>query len=112
MNRSAKIICEAFKEFAKEHGCIAVAGNHVGPIDPHHLVARGWREAKRNDFTCVGLCRKHHGEIEQAGVEKFEAKYKVSVWKENAWLLIEFFALPVPDRPPAAITYGKINYHS
>lgn len=94
MRRDAKIISEPFKRFVKEQRCISWATNCAGPTDPHHLVAEGWRKAKRNDLTCVPLCRGHHGEIEQIGVDKFEAKYAVNVWKENSWLQMEFFADP------------------
>lgn len=90
MRRDAKIICPEFLDFVRSKSC-TVGRDCLGPLDPHHVVAVGWRESKRNDFTALPLCRKHHGEIEQIGVEKFEAKYKVSVWAENAWLQIEFW---------------------
>lgn len=90
MNRSTKVKCSAFLEFVRSKPCL-VSHNHVGQSECHHLVARGWRDAKRNDMTGIPLCRAAHVEIEQIGVEKFEKKYHVQVWTELSWLLIEFF---------------------
>lgn len=90
MIRDQKIICRKFLDFIKSKSCLGL-GVHIGPIDPHHLIAVGWRQAKRNDFTVVPLCRKHHGEVEQVGVSKFEATHNVDLWRENSMLLIEWF---------------------
>jgi hypothetical protein len=103
MRRDIKILCPEFLEFVRSKECM-VAHRHIGSTEGHHLVARGWREAKRNDLTAINLCRAAHSEIEQIGVEKFEAKYSVSVWKENAWLMIEFFSDP---NQGAVISIGK-----
>lgn len=68
-----------------------ISHRHIGPTECHHLIAVGWRQAKRNDLTAVNLCRAAHSEIEQIGVEKFQEKYQLDVWRESAWLLIEWF---------------------
>ena len=96
MIRGRKIICQAYADFIKSKPCM-ISHRHIGPVDAHHLVAQGWRQAKRNDLTAVNLCRAAHSEIEQIGVEKFQDKYQVNVWRESAWLLIEWFT--VADDP-------------
>src|SRR6266851_967510 len=35
---------------------------------PHHLVSRGWREPRRDDFLCVPTCSRCHREIHAAGL--------------------------------------------
>lgn len=90
MAHSEKLICREYLDFVKSKPCIAL-GVHIGPTDPHHLIAVGWRRAKQNDFSAVSLCRKHHGELEQIGPSKFENLHSVNLWRENCRLLTEFF---------------------
>ena len=88
MRRDSKIICKEYLDFVRSKPC-CVSGE--GPVDVHHLIAQGWRQAKRNDFTCVPLTRLKHSEVEQIGARKFEKKYNIDLWKEAAFLLMEFF---------------------
>ncbi len=85
-----KIICEAYLDFIRGRKCV-VCGN--GLVDPDHLIARGWRESKRNDFTCVPLCRMHHTERGQTGIMTFEQNHGINLWRDAANLLVEFFLL-------------------
>lgn len=96
MRRDAKIIAPLYLQFVKSKPCI-ISHECKGPIDAHHLVAQGWRQSKRNDLTAISLCRAAHSEIEQIGVEKFEHKYEVNIWREVAWLLIEYHRGPTCD---------------
>ena len=64
-----------------------------GPIDPDHLIARGTGEHKRNDYTCLPLCRLHHSERGQIGNEKFEEKYQVRLWAVMSFLLMEYLSM-------------------
>jgi hypothetical protein len=89
MRRDTKLVREEFLSFVRTKPCM-ISHAHIGNTECHHLVAVGWREAKRVDFTAINLCRAAHSEIEQIGVEKFEKKYSVNVWQEAAWLLIEY----------------------
>ena len=52
-----------------------------GRVDPHHLSARGMggRDGGKTDETMVPLCRKHHSEVEQIGVIKFQVKYEIDL---------------------------------
>lgn len=91
MIRDHKIICKEYLAFIKSRSCLALGGHsHIGLIDPHHLSAQGWRQWKRNDFLTIPLCRKHHGEVEQIGLLKFEAEHKVNLWHEACLLIAEF----------------------
>jgi len=54
------------------------------PVDPDHLIARGWKEPKRNDFSVIPLCRPCHTERGTIGILKFQEKWGVNIWYE-AW---------------------------
>lgn len=62
----------------------------VSPADPDHLIARGFESSKRNDLTCIPLCRKHHDERGSIGNSKFEAKYSITLWRCVAECLMAF----------------------
>lgn len=85
----SKFIDERYLKFVRRHDCIVSMCTALDR-DADHLVARGWREAKRNDYTALALCRRHHSERGQIGNEKFERKYRVNLWREVALLLIEY----------------------
>ena len=55
------------------------------PADPHHSKAIGMgndrQQPSPRHYTVVKLCRDHHSECEQIGLEKFEAKYDVDLYK-------------------------------
>lgn len=62
---------EAYKEFIRQQPCCAAEFSAChGRIDPHHA---GWNHAqgegrgtalKAVDWTCIPLCRRHHGQLE------------------------------------------------
>jgi hypothetical protein len=67
-----------------------------------HLRARGSRESKRDDRTCIPLCREHHAERHQGGNEKFEKKYKINLWKEAWSCVVAYFRSRNNDEEAAA----------
>ncbi len=69
-----------YLEYIREQPCL-ISGKGA---DPHHLTTRG---AGGSDYTAIPLARRYHTEIEQIGVEKFEAKYNINTWKEAHRLL-------------------------
>ena len=77
---------DVYVSYIKDIPCLVCSRSS----DPHHLKARGWREVKRNDYTCVPLCRIHHTEIETIGMSKFEEGYAISMWQEASRLAIEY----------------------
>ena len=89
-------MCDEYLDYLKRQHCVVWVNICAGPIDPHHLIARGQRESKRNDFTAVSLCRLHHSEVEQIGLESFEEKYRINLWREAALLQSRFWALEKP----------------
>ena len=108
MNRTTKIIVPDFLDLVRSKSCL-ISHVHVGATECHHLIARGWRESKRNDLTAINLCRAAHSELEQIGVEKFQEKYKINLWKEAAWLLMEFFLDKSQADFVPVITIGKVR---
>lgn len=90
MNRNDKIVDENYLDHVRSLACI-VPTCGFRPVDPHHLKAVGWREAKRNDYSTVPLCRRHHSEVEQIGMEKFCAKYSIDdLWKDAFYQLCDY----------------------
>lgn len=75
---------EAHLEYVRKLSCVVCAKT---PVDPHHLQARGTGEHKRNDYFVLPLCREHHSEVEQIGVQRFEKKYAINLWKEVARII-------------------------
>jgi hypothetical protein len=114
-------ISKTYLRFVKSKSCVVAVTAGLGavhrcdgPTDPHHLIARGWRESKRNDFTCISLCRQHHTEVEYGGVEKFQRDYRINLWQENSRLLIDWIVhgqenelLPVVE---ATLQCGACGY--
>ena len=89
MRRDIKILSPKYLDFIRSKPCL-VSHSHIGGTDAHHVIARGWRNSKQMDLSCLPLCRSAHVEIEQIGVEKFSDKYDVNIWRELFWLLVEF----------------------
>lgn len=52
----------------------------------HHLIPIGIGRNRKihrwEDYTTISLCRIHHTEIHKIGIEKFEEKYNINLWKE------------------------------
>ena len=82
-----KIICKGYRAFISGKPCCVC---FKAPVDFDHLTARGTGSAKQNDFTGLPLCRWHHTERGQIGNPKFEAKYKIDLWKQVSTYLTEF----------------------
>ena len=85
MNRNTRVVCEEYKAWVRARGCCVCL--MPPPSDPDHLKARGLGSGKRNDFTCIPLCRKHHQERHS---QRF--KFGVDLWEVVSYQLIEFFA--------------------
>ena len=83
-------------KYIRSNGC-RVCGKF--PVDPDHLEARGMGGAGKGgtvtntikDFSCIPLCRLHHTERHQLGIEKFEKKYRINCWKDAAHLIRSYF---------------------
>lgn len=88
MNRNLKIECPEYLDFIRSKSCLVCMT--PPPSDPDHLKARGLGSGKRNDFTCIPLCRQHHSERGQIGDEKFEHKHVINLWHEAVMYLTEF----------------------
>ena len=87
LDRYAKLLNDPYLAYIRTRSCAACGKS---PVDPDHLKARSWREAKRNDYTAIAHCRKCHTEREQIGDEKFQIVHKVNLWQEAFWALLEF----------------------
>ena len=83
MRRDTKILCPKYLEFIRTKSCVVCSKSTV---DAHHLVAQGWRQAKRNDFTALPLCREHHQEFHRNG----GSILGIDLWREAFWHLVEY----------------------
>src|SRR5688572_13330758 len=88
LNRNTKIIRDDYRAWIRLRPC---CGCGVNQSVCAHLKARGWGEGKRNDFTSVPLCNRCHKYQEDCGIKAYNEKFKVDLWQEATWCLIEFF---------------------
>lgn len=94
-SKPKRIMSKRYLAFVREQPCLVC---RASPVDADHLKARGWGEAKRVDYFCIPLCRRHHSERGQVGDQKFCEKYKVDPWRECARMIVAFFLeIPVKD---------------
>jgi hypothetical protein len=63
------------RAFVKRHAC-CVPGCKNTDIDPAHVKTRG---AGGSDAQIVSLCREHHSEQHDIGIDTFQAKYKIDL---------------------------------
>ena len=73
-----------YLKFIKEQPCLIC----FLKADAHHLVSRG---AGGNDYQVIPLCRHHHSELHQTGMDRFQAKYQLNLWKHCASYLVKYF---------------------
>ena len=75
-------------------GCYCLICFSESP-DPDHLEAIGMggnrKKPTLKHYTCIPLCRLHHTERHAIGIPRFEAKYKINVWKEAFKLLRSYY---------------------
>lgn len=95
MNRNAKIIDENYLNYVRLQPCLVCAKR---PVDADHLKARGWEQAKRNDYSAIPLCREHHSERGQIGDVRFCDKYAIgNLWMEVFYLVSGYLAMRRPE---------------
>ena len=82
--KPTKTVDEDYLDFVRSLPCL-VCGRK--PSDPDHLIARGWREPKRNDLSAVPLCREHHAKRQSMGTAAFNERHRIDLWRE-AWKLV------------------------
>ncbi len=83
-----KIIDEAYLAYIRGLPCCVCLRT---PVDPDHLIAQKWKQASRNDYSCLPLCRNHHGERGQYGDSKFQELHKINIWKEAWQCVVNYF---------------------
>ena len=86
-----KLLSKKYLEYIKKKPCLACGQM---PVDAHHMEAVGMGGANKDgfkDYSCVPLCRFHHGEYHSGGLHYFEAKYQVSLWKDAFNLIRRYF---------------------
>ena len=92
-SQEQKLQSKKYLDYIKEKPCL-VCGTM--PCDPHHMDAIGMGGANKNgskDWTCVPLCRIHHGEYHSYGLNKFETRYNINLWKDAFNLIRSYFVL-------------------
>lgn len=80
--RTEREIDEAFLDFVRDQKCCVPGCDRYG--EAHHLRTRA---AGGSDYTCVPLCRQHHGEVHFVGVTKFQETNQVDLWEVNSELI-------------------------
>ena len=89
--KEQKLLSKKYLEYIKTYPC-SVCG--TSPVDPHHMEAVGMGGANRDgfkDYSCVPLCRFHHGEYHSAGIHYMESRYGVNLWKDAFNLIRRYF---------------------
>ncbi len=79
-----------YKKYIETLPCLICGG----VADGHHCfgvgIGRNRKTPKWEDFTIIPLCRKHHQELHQIGIKKFEEKYKINLYKEALKILAQW----------------------
>ena len=86
-----KLSSKKYLNYIKDKPC-TVCGQT--PVDPHHMEAVGMGGANKDgykDYSCVPLCRYHHTEYHNNGINYFEARYNVNLWQDAFNLLRRYF---------------------
>jgi len=84
LEKPSPTLDSAYLRYVRSQSCLICSNRN---IDADHLLARGRGSASQNDYAAIPFCREHHAERHQVGNEKFEAKYRINLWRE-AWLLL------------------------
>ena len=94
--KTTKADTERYIRFIRSISCIVCGGS---PVDPDHLQHRGMGGAGKGgtatgtvlDYSCIPLCRVHHSERHSLGINGFEKKYRLNLWREAFTLLRRYF---------------------
>ena len=81
-----------YLKYIKSKLCIVCGSSPVDPDHLEHLGMGGSNKGGLKDFSCISLCRTHHSERHHLGINRFEEKYNVNLWKEAFYLLRGYFA--------------------
>lgn len=80
-----------YHEWCKKQPCVIAQKKSS---DPHHLFAVGmgrtYERPKWEHFTVVPMAHKYHVEVEFIGVDTFQKKYKINLYKEALRLLSKY----------------------
>ena len=90
-NQEPKLQSKKYLKYIKEKPCL-VCGKM--PCDPHHMEAVGMGGANRDgfkDYSCIPLCRYHHTEYHSTGINYFESRYKINLWKDAFNLIRRYY---------------------
>ena len=64
---------------------------HGTPAEPHHLITVGMGSNRKREMiehlSAIPLCRICHMEVHTVGIEIFEDRHGINLWRENARLL-------------------------
>ncbi len=69
-------VCESYLEHVRTLPCSACG---AWPVDPHHMVSVG---AGGDDLTTVPLCQNCHHDFHAFGVETFQQRRGVNLWRD------------------------------
>lgn len=71
---TGKVVDEDYLDYIRKLPCVGCGRT---PVDPDHLIARGFEEGKRVDYYAIPMCRQCHSEREQVGNVKFQIRHQM-----------------------------------
>jgi len=80
---------EKYKAYIRTYPCLICQQT---PVDPHHIEKAG-TGIKGSDYMTVPLCRKHHNQVDEMGVDTFEKHYNICLVTEACKLHIPYMEL-------------------
>ena len=82
---------EKYLDYIRSRPCCVCQAR---PAEPHHT-ARGGTSVKGSDFSAIPMCRGHHREVGDSGVETFQRENNISIaiavakhlitWADENW---------------------------
>lgn len=88
IERAEKRVWPRHRRFVKGHCCV-VPGCDAQDVDFAHVQSVG---AGGHDSKGVSMCRRHHSEQHDLGIETFQSKYGIDLWA-----IAEAFTRASPD---------------
>ncbi len=85
---------ESYLEYIRSRPCCVC---QTKPTEPHHTVCGGVG-LKGSDFAAIPMCRKHHREIEDRGVDTFQRENQINISTVVATHTIAWLDLNYADK--------------
>lgn len=84
----------AYLEFIRLRPCCVC---QESPAEPHHTICGGM-SLKGSDFGAIPMCRKHHREVEDRGVDTFQRENHIDITRIGFICLVAWADLNWADK--------------